>query len=90
MASNGRIVAIESIAIEYPKQNQYFSTAEIINGKVKYYESYSMVTINVISVHPIYVDELLDIGIKFRSTFKPQLHDCGVKLNCDNGYNYIF
>lgn len=89
MVSNGRIISIDSMIFEYPERNRYFSTAEIINGKVKYYEYYSMVTIKVTSIHPIYTDELMDIGHKFRSTFKPQLHDCGIKINCDVVSDYL-
>jgi hypothetical protein len=89
MVSNGRIISIESIILEYPERNNYFSFAEMTNGKVKYYEYYSMVTIKVTSVHPIYTDELIDIGHKFRSTFKPQLHDCGIKINCDMESDYF-
>jgi len=89
MVSDGRIISIESIILEYPERNRYFSTAEMINGKVKYNEYYSMVTIKVTSIHPLYIGELVDIGYKFRSTFKPQLHDCGIKIECDMVSGYI-
>jgi hypothetical protein len=89
MVSEGRIISIKSMVIEYPERNISFSTAEIINGSVKYYKHNFMVTIKVKSLHPIYTNELVDISRKFRTTFKPQLHDCGIKIDCDIVSGYI-
>ncbi len=90
MVSNGRIISIESMVLEYPEQNmRSFRYAQRIGDRIIFNECNSMVTIKVISVHPIYTDELVDIGHKFRSTFKPQLHDCGIKIVCNTESEYV-
>ena len=90
MVSDGRIISIESMILEYPERNvRSFKYALRIDDKIIFNECNSMVTIKVTSIHPIYTDELVDIGHKFRSTFKPQLHDCGIKIVCDMEFSYF-
>lgn len=84
MVSDGRIISIESMIIKYPERNfKYFTCAQIIGNNINYYDCNSMVTIKVTSVCPICTDELVGISHKFRTAFKPQLHDCGIKIECD-------
>ena len=90
MVSNGRIISIESMVLEYPEQNmRSFRYAQRIGDRIIFNECNSMLTIKVTSVYPIYTDELVDIGHWFRSTFKPQLYDCGIKIVCNMESEYI-
>ena len=89
MASNGRIISIESMILEYPEIWSSFKYAQRIGDKIIFNECSTMVTIKVKSLYPIHTDELVDISHKFRSTFKPQLHDCGIKIVCDMESNYF-
>ena len=89
MASNGRIISIESMILEYPEIWSSFKYAQRIGDKIIFNECSTMVTIKVKSLYPIHTDELVDISHKFRSTFKPQLHDCGIKIVCDMESSYF-
>ena len=89
MASNGRIISIESMILEYPEIWGSFKYAQRIGDNIIFNECSTMVTIKVKSLYPIHTDELVDISHKFRSTFKPQLHDCGIKIVCDMESSYF-
>ena len=90
MVSDGRIISIESMILEYPERNmRSFKYAQRIGDKIIFNECNTMVTIKVKSLYPIHTDELVDISHKFRSTFKPQLHDCGIKIECDMESGYF-
>jgi len=83
MVSDNRIISIESMILEYPEIWSSFKYAQRIGDKIIFNECNTMVTIKVKSLYPIHTGELVDISHKFRSTFKPQLHDCGIKIECD-------
>ena len=89
MVSDGRIISIESMVLEYPEIWSSFKYAQRIGDKIIFNECNTMVTIKVKSLYPIHTDELIDIGHKFRTTFKPQLHDCGIKIVCDMESSYF-
>jgi hypothetical protein len=79
MVSDGRIVYIESIEINY--SDRPISIASCYDNGVRIREGYIVTTIKVTGKYSIWDFELVDMERKFQSTFSPQLNGTLIKLD---------
>jgi hypothetical protein len=79
MVSNGRIIHIESIEINY--SDRPISIASVYGNDIRILEGNIFTTIKVTGKYPIWDIELVDMERKFQSTFSPQLNGTIIKLD---------
>jgi hypothetical protein len=79
MVSDGRIVSIESIEINY--SDRPIRIASSYGNDIRILEGYIITTIKLTGKYPIWDVELVDMERKFQSTFSPQLNGTLIKLD---------
>jgi hypothetical protein len=79
MVSDGRIVYLESIEINY--SDRPISIASCYNNGIRILEGSVITRIKVTGKYPIYGDELSDMERKFYLTFSPLLNGSIIKID---------
>jgi hypothetical protein len=79
MVSNGRIIHIESIEINY--SDRPISIVSMYGNDIRILEGHIVTTIKVTGKYAIWDIELVDMERKFQSTFSSQLNGAIIKLD---------